>query len=342
MKVADTVYVRGHGTSVGVEKGALTVKPVEGERTRVPLTGVERVVLLGRARVSDQAMQRCTSRGIRIASLSRTGRLRYAIGPPTSGNVHLRVAQVRLHDDPRASLLIAQSIVAGKIFNSRAMIRRWRWDSNGLLQERLAAMEGQLGDRLQRVAMCPALDEVRGVEGDSARLYFKGLGAVLDEATTDFRFDSRSRRPPRTPTNALLSYCYGLLVNEACGAAAVVGLDDQIGFLHRLRPGRPSLALDLVEELRSPFADRFVVSAVRRRQVRLEHLRELPGGAWRLTDEGRDNLLGLWEQFRLVEENHQFLDRAVERWAIPHAQATLMARHLRGDLDAYPPWVRAA
>lgn len=342
MKIADTVYVRGHGTSVGVEKGALTVKPIDGTRTRVPLTGIENVVLLGRARVSDQAIQRCTSRGIRIASLSRSGRIRYAMTPNASGNVHLRVAQVRAFDEPDASLQIARAIVAGKIANSRAMIQRWRWDTSGLLRKRLGAMADQLGDRLQRVEFCADLDEARGVEGDAARLYFKAMGSVLGESTDDFRFDHRSRRPPRTPANALLSFCYGLLVNEICGAAAVVGLDEQIGFLHRLRPGRPSLALDLVEELRAPFADRFVVGSVRRRQLRLEHLQQLPGGAWRLTDEGRDHLLELWEQFRLVDEHHPFLDRQIERWTIPITQATLMARHLRGDLDAYPPWIRLA
>lgn len=340
MRVADTVYVQGYGTAVGVEKGALTIKPTDGDRVRIPLEGIEQVVAVGRPRISDQALQRCQSRGIRVAALSRSGRLRYSIGPSTSGNVHLRVAQVRAFDDPGASFRIARALVAGKVANSRAVVARWAWDQDGTDRAQLDRIGEQLKDRIGRLGGCTDIDVVRGIEGDSARLYFKGVGAVLGSMPGEFHFDHRSRRPPRSATNALLSFCYGLLVNEACGGLAAVGLDDQVGFLHRLRPGRPSLALDLVEELRAPFADRFVVGALRRRQLRLEHLRELPGGAWRLTDEGRAEVLRLWEQFRSGTERHPFLSRTMERWAIPISQATLMARHLRGDLDAYPPWLK--
>ncbi len=342
MKLLDTVYVQGHGTRVGVEKGALTVQPRDEQRTRIPLEGIEQVVLLGRAKVTDQALYRCSAKGVRIASLSRSGRLRYSIGQPPGGNVMLRVAQLRAFDDASASLQLAKPIVGAKVANSRAMISRWSWDLAGGPRSRLRSLSEQQTDRLSGAYSCDDLDVLRGIEGDAARLHFKAVGVVLDASACDLRLDRRTRRPPLSPVNALLSFCYGLLVNESVGAAEAVGLDAQIGFLHRLRPGRPSLALDLVEEFRAPIADRFVVGTVRRRQLRLEHLVQLPGGVWKLTDDGRKVLLQLWEEFRRQPEPHLFLDRTVDRWALPTLQATLLARHLRGDLDEYPAWVRRA
>lgn len=339
MKIADTVYVADHGAKVGVEKSALTIRGRDSTKTRIPFSSIERIVILSRASISNQAMSRCTSAGIRIVAMHHSGRVRFVIGSPTSGNVLLRVAQVRVADCSQDSLGVAQNIVAGKVQNSRASLQRWSWDADGPDRDLLESLVEQLGSRLQSVPTAVDQDTVRGIEGDSARQYFKGMGNRLNCSETGFRFDRRSRRPPRDPANALLSFMYGLLVTEVIGALETVGLDPQIGFLHGLRPGRPSLALDLVEELRSPFADRFIVAAIRRRQLRLEHVTQIPGGAWRLTDEGRREILRLWEEYRRQEVPHLFLDRQVPRWTIPMTQATLLARFLRKDLDQYPPWI---
>lgn len=340
MKLTDSVYVTEHGTKIGVEKGALVVTSPEQNRTRVPLEGIEQVTLLCRARVTDEALARCTNRGIRVAALSRNGRIRWAVDAKPSGNVLLRVAQVRAFDDPEASLAIAKPIVGAKIANSRAAVMRWSWDAPQAARPFLARIAADLEASIAGIKFAPDLNGLRGIEGDAARSYFKAMGNVLNNGNHGFHFESRSRRPPRTPTNALLSFGYGLLVNEMVGATQAVGLDHQIGFLHRLRPGRPSLALDLVEELRSPIVDRLVIRSIRRRELVLADLEELPGGAWQLTDDGRRRFFGLWEKFRAESEEHPFLDRTVDRWALPQIQALLLARHLREDLDAYPPWIR--
>ena len=179
-------------------------------------------------------------------------------------------------------------------------------------------------------------DHVRGVEGDAARIYFRAVGQAV--ASSSLEFSTRTRRPPRDPVNAMLGFCYGLLVTECVGAAESVGLDYQMGFFHRPRAGRPSLALDLAEELRT-LTDRFVVSMIRRRQIGVDSFVHMPGGAVYLSDDGRTRLLEAWEEHKETEIRHQVLGRPVGRWALPSIQATLLARHLRGDLPAYPSFV---
>lgn len=342
MNLVNSLYISEHGAKIGVEKGAITVWLPEQGKTRVPMAGIERITLLGRASISNEAMARCTQAGIRIVAMHASGRFRFAVGGPSGGNVLLRVEQLRAFDQDERGLPIAQSIVAGKIQNSAQLVQRWLWESSGSSRELLARELAALNERAQRVRVATDFDTVRGIEGDAARQYFKAMGHYLSTVSSQFTFDRRSRRPPRDPMNALLSFGYGLLTTELIGAIEAVGLDHQIGFLHRLRPGRPSLALDLVEEFRSPLVDRFVVRCISRRQIRLEHLTQLPGGAWRLSDEGRRKYLGLWDEAKETPHPHLLLDREVPRWALPQVQATLLARHLRGDIGAYPPWIARA
>ena len=179
-------------------------------------------------------------------------------------------------------------------------------------------------------------DHIRGIEGDAARIHFRALEQVV--ATAELEFSARTRRPPRDPVNAMLSFCYGLVVTECTGALESVGLDYQMGFFHRPRAGRPSLALDLAEELRA-LTDRFVVSLVRRRQIGPAGFEYTPGGGVYLRDDARTALIKAWEDHKEAEIPHRILGRPVGRWAIPSVQATLLARHLRGDLTAYPPFV---
>ncbi|MFV0256821.1 MAG: CRISPR-associated endonuclease Cas1 [Acidimicrobiales bacterium] len=338
MKLRDTVYVADHRARVGVEKGALRIKTPDGDSARIPLEGVERLVLLGRSSISNTVMAECTRRAIRISAVSRSGRIRFVVGGPVGGNVLLRVAQVRAADSSTWGLAMARTIVSAKIHNSRQVLLRWSWDLAGSDATFVSGLAERLTARIGALGAASDLDTVRGVEGDAARLHFKALGYVLSARRLDVGLDHRNRRPPRDPVNAMLSFAYGLLTTEAIGAAETVGLDPQIGFLHGLRPGRPSLALDLIEEMRAPLADRFVVGAIARRQIRLEHLEQIPGGAWRLTDDGRRMFLDLWEQFRARSVGHPYLDRDVPIWALLNTQAMLLARHLRGDLDAYPAW----
>jgi CRISPR-associated protein Cas1 len=226
--------------------------------------------------------------------------------------------------------------VAGKIQNSRRVVGRWRRDASGVLASALETRHEVLTERAGRVASAESFHYLLGIEGDAARAHFTALGMAV--SGSQFSFTARRRRPPRDPVNAMLGFAYGLLVSEVTGAIQAVGLDHQLGFLHRPRSGRPSLALDLVEEFR-PLADRFVVSRVRRRQCGPEDFETTPGGAVYLTDGGRRAFLEAWDDHRSQTLRHRLLDRDVERWALPAVQATLLARCLRGDLPGYPPFV---
>ena len=266
-----------------------------------------------------------------------SGALRFVVNGPTSGNVHLRTAQFETVVDEKRSLTAAKSVVAAKLQNSRRVVGRWARDEKGAdVADQLASRSTQIAARISRLAEARSANSVRGIEGDAARIYFRAMRLAL--ASSELEFSGRTRRPPRDPINALLGFCYGMLVTECIGAAQSVGLDYQMGCFHRPRAGRPSLALDLAEELRA-ISDRFVVSLVRRRQIGPEDFDRSPGGAVYLSDHGRTRLLPAWEKHKESEVQHQLLRRPVERWALPSVQATLLARHFRGDLPAYPPFV---
>ncbi len=336
MRYLSTVYVRNHRARVQHRRGALLVSLPDGSQ-RVPLEAIDAVVLLGGAQVTTQALEACVRRGVRVAALQMSGAVRFVVQGATGGNVHLRTALFRAAMDDARSLMLSKAIVAAKLQNSRRIVERWSRDEpNATERDSLATRGAQIRDRIARLADADTADRVRGVEGDAARIYFRAVGQAV--ASSGLGFSARTRRPPRDPVNALLGFCYGLLVTECVGAAETVGLDHQMGFFHRPRAGRPSLALDLAEELRA-LTDRFVVSMIRRRQIGPDSFVHMPGGAVYLSDDGRTHLLTAWEEHKEAEIQHRVLGRPVGRWALPSIQATLLARHLRGDLPAYPPFV---
>ena len=336
MRYLSTVYVRDHTARIGHRRGSLMVKQ-ESETTRIPLSSIDSVVLLGSGQISTDALAACVKREIRVASLRRSGAMRFVVGGPLSGNVHLRIAQHEAVLSEEHSLAIARSLVAAKLQSSRAMLMRWSRDAeNPSHQQGLNRRADMVAERISRVPGAGSADLLRGLEGDAARIYFGGLGQHL--ADFGLRFSARTRRPPRDPVNSLMSFCYGLLTTELVGALNAVGLDHQLGFLHRPRAGRPSLALDLAEEMR-PLTDRFAVALLTRRQLGARHFVRTPGGAVYLEDDGRDIVLKSWEAHKEKSIPHRILRRPVDRWALPTVQATLMARHLRGDLRHYPPFV---
>ncbi len=336
MRYLNTLYVRDHRARIGYRRGSLVVSSPEG-RQRVPLEAIDKVILLGGAQVTMQALNGCVRRGVRVAALRRNGAVRFLVHGATSGNVHLRTALFRAMSDTGRSLELARATVAAKLQNSRKVVGRWSRDEESPEgRQSLADRSEQIRQRIARLVDARTGDHIRGIEGDAARIHFRALELVL--ATADLTFSSRTRRPPRDPVNAMLSFCYGLLVTECTGALESVGLDYQVGFFHRPRAGRPSLALDLAEELRAP-TDRFVVSLVRRRQIRPDDFEYTPGGGVYLGDSARTALIKAWEEHKEITIRHSILGRPVGRWAIPSVQATLLARHLRGDLSAYPPFV---
>ena len=336
MRYLSTVYVRDHQARVRHRRGSLLVSSPEGSQ-RIPLEAIDAVIMLGGAQVTSQALEACVRRGVRIAALRMGGAVRFVVGGATSGNVHLRTAQYRAVTNDTHSLALARSIVGAKLQNSRRVVDRWARDSRDpYVASQLAARAGLIVERIPRLGTAGNLEHVRGIEGDAARIYFGALAQVV--AGHNLGFFARNRRPPRDPVNAMLGFCYGLVVTELIGALESVGLDYQMGFFHRPRSGRPSLALDLAEEMR-PLTDRFVVSLVRRRQVSSDSFVRTPGEAVYLSESGRTNLIKAWEAHKETEVEHRIVGRRVGRWALPSVQATLLARHLRGDLPAYPPFV---
>ena len=336
MRYLNTAYIRDHRAKVGHRRGALVVSSPDSAQ-KIPLEAIEAIVLLGGGQMTSQALAACVRRGVRVTALNPGGSIRFVVGATTSGNVHLRTALYRAVLDNDHALQLAKVIVAAKLQNSRKVVARWARDAKEASEsEGLAERARQLLDRVGRVPSAANPNKLRGIEGDGARVYFRAVHQALSNA--HLGFSARTRRPPRDPVNALLGFLYGLLVSEFVGAVESVGLDHQMGFFHRPRSGRPSLALDLSEELRA-LTDRFVVSLVRRKQMGPEDFTRMPGGGVYLTDDARPRLIRLWEQQKEEEIEHQVLGKKVGRWAIPAIQATLLARHLRGDLPAYPPFV---
>jgi CRISPR-associated protein Cas1 len=337
-----TLYVVDHSARVRIRKGNVVVER-SAHGTRVPIETLDAVVLLGRAEVTNDALGELVKRGIRVSAVSKGGRLRFALGGPVSGNVLLRVAQHEAVGDLEHRLQLCREIVAGKLQNCRRMMLRWAWDAKdqatrSTIRANIEVVEARLGS----LGSATDGDTIRGLEGDATRRYFKALASHLGSSGAALTFQRRTRRPPRDAVNALLSFVYGLVLAEVVGALDAVGLDPQVGYLHHLRPGRPSLALDLVEELRPSVADRFAVSLITRNRIGPGDFERQAGDAVYLGDAGRRRLLRYYDEYRSLEVTHPLLDRQILSAQIPGVQATLLARHLRGDLSSYPPYVLAS
>lgn len=338
MRLLNTVYLVDHRVTARHRHGSLLVT-TDDKTQRIPLEGIDHVAILGGATLTLEAITACVEHGVRVSCHQRNGRIKWTASPPTSGNVRLRMNHYAAAGSPDQRLALSKVIIAAKLQSSRRVLMRWTRDNSGTLRAQLERRTKRIEIALQRVRQAPTEDHLRGTEGDGARAFFAGMGAVL--ADSPLAFTLRTRRPPRDPVNAMMSFGYALATTELVGALDGVGLDPQIGFLHRPRPGRPALALDLLEELR-PLIDRFVVGVCRRHQIGPEEFTNTPGGATYLSDTGRRRFLSLWEAHKADTIRHPLLDREVERWSLPQVQATLLARHLRGDLLLYPPFILGA
>lgn len=339
-KLLNTVYVTTEGAALKKD-GENLVAEVEGvEKARVPLHMLASVVAFGPILISPALIGICSERGITLVLMDRVGRFQARIEGPVSGNVLLRRAQYRLADSADD---IVRSLVIGKVANQRAVIRRALRDYGDEMAPPARAALETTTDRmtmiLRRVQLSDAtIDEMRGSEGEAANLYFAGFDHLIRSPDPELHWTARSRRPPLDSMNALLSFLYTLLTHDCRSAAEAVGLDPAVGFLHRDRPGRPSLALDLMEELRAPLADRLALSLVNRRQLRAADFHKLESGAVLLTDDARKLVLTAWQERKREERQHPFLQEKAPFGLVPYLQAQMLARHLRGDIDAYPPW----
>lgn len=338
-KLLNTLYVTTEGAALRKD-GENVVVDVEGaERARAPMHMLASVVTFGAVLISPPLMQACAARGIVIVLLDRAGRFQARVEGPISGNVLLRRQQYRVSDAPAQ---VVKSLLAGKVANQRAVLQRAMRDyGEETPSEVRSAVEAAIArfvGILRGIEACDEVERFRGMEGEAAQLYFGVFDHLVRSPDPEIAFRGRSRRPPRDPVNALLSFLYTLLTHDCRSAAESVGLDPAVGFLHRDRPGRPSLALDLMEELRPVLADRLALSLLNRRQLRAKDFRFQETGAVLLTDEARRSVLAAWQERKKDERKHPFLEERAPLGLMPFLQAQLLARHLRGDLDAYPPY----
>jgi CRISPR-associated protein Cas1 len=336
----NTLYVTTQGAYLGKDGETVVVRADQELLLRVPLLTLGSVVCFGRVSCSPALMAACAERDVAIAFLSEQGRFLARVVGETSGNVLLRREQYRRADNPTATLDIARSIIAGKLANSRTVLLRGARDRAASDDaQTLTAGAARMSAFLTALESASTLDEARGLEGAAAREYFAAFDSLVAQQREAFAFTTRSRRPPRDPINALLSFVYTLLLHDVTAALECHGLDPAVGFLHRDRPGRVGLALDVMEEFRSWLADRLVLTLINLKQVSASDFTVGETGGVTMTDSARKTVLVAYQKRKQDELTHPFLDEKTTVGLLPSIQALLLARYLRGDLDAYPPFV---
>ena len=330
---SEDVYLSLVGENVVASRGQQAV-------ARSPLHILSGIVSFSYAGASPALMGACAARDVSLAFCTPRGRFLARVTGGSSGNVLLRRDQYRAADDPGPCCRLARNMIFGKVYNARWSIERTRRD-HGLRvdDEALAAASAQLRDLLPQIQSETSLDSLRGLEGAGATAYFSVFDQLILGEKPLFAFESRNRRPPMDPVNALLSFAYSLLTHDCASALESVGLDAYVGFLHRDRPGRTSLALDLMEELRPCLADRFVLTLINNRVLSKSHFKFRENGAVYLDDSGRKTFLQHWQDRKKVELTHPYLREKVPWGLVPYLQALLLARTLRGDLEDYPPFL---
>ncbi len=338
-KLLNTLYITSRDYYLSLDGENVVITQNKKEIGRLPLHNLEAVVTCGYAGASPALMEKCAADNISMTFLSSSGRFRAKVTGKAYGNILLRRTQYRMADNEKTALEIARNFIIGKIYNERSVINRAIRDySERLDTEKLSRVSGQLKDILQAVKEVKTMEELRGHEGEAALRYFSQFDQLILQQKKDFSFDVRNRRPPLDNVNALLSFTYSLLTGMCVAALESVGLDPYAGFMHTDRPGRCSLALDLLEELRAPYADRFVLSCINKKIVDAGDFEQKENGAVLLSESGRKKYLSAWQNKKAEKLTHPYLQESIEWGLVPYAQAMLLARFVRGDLDGYPPF----
>ncbi len=339
-KHLNTLFVTSQGSYLSKEGETVVVKTDGEVRLRVPIHTIAGIVCFGNVGCSPYLMGFCAENDVAISFLSEHGRFLARVQGPASGNVLLRREQYRKADDPKVSAETASFILSGKIANSRTVLQRAIRDhAPSIAEQEVRAAVLRLTRHLEGIQQERSLDDLRGIEGDAAHNYFDVFNHLIVAQKESFSFHDRNRRPPMDNVNCLLSFIYTLLMHDIRSALESVGLDPAVGFLHRDRPGRPSLALDVMEEFRPFIADRLVLSLINLKQVQNKGFKKMDSGAVIMTDDARKTVLVAYQERKQEELSHPFLDEKVRIGMLFHIQALLMARYLRGDLDGYPPFI---
>lgn len=339
-KLLNTLFVTSEDAYLTLEGENIVVNRGKAEAARFPLHTLAEIISFSYAGASPALMGECAKRNIGLALCTPRGRFLCRVSGESSGNVLLRREQYRVADDPQQSCRMARMSIFGKLYNSRKSIERTLRDHALRVDaEALRGASDNLAALLPKVRAENDMAVLRGLEGSGAQSYFDVFDQLILSRKETFRFDGRNRRPPLDPVNALLSFAYSLLTNDCASALESVGLDSYVGFMHRDRPGRRSLALDLMEELRPCFADRFVLTAINNRVFDEGDFSYQEDGAVLLTEKGRKTFLKSWQEKKQEQLTHPFLEEKLPWGMVPYAQALLLARTLRGDLEEYPPFL---
>lgn len=339
-KLLNTLFITTDGAWVHKDRETVVVE-IEGKRAlQLPLLALSNIYCFGRVSMSPQFMHSCSERGIGIAFYSGYGRFQARVQGPQTGNVLLRREQYRWADNQEKSADIARYIIAAKIANSRAVLQRFlRNNPESGISDTLKTVIGDLKYVLTGLEHTFELDVLRGKEGEAANSYFGVFDHLITKQKDDFRFVSRNRRPPKDPVNALLSFIYAVILQDCASALEGVGLDPYVGFLHRDRPGRQSLALDMLEEFRAYLGDRLTLSLINLNQINKSDFMFAENGAVLLAEDSRKTLLTEYQKRKQETIKHPILNETVKIGLLFHIQALLLARFIRGDLDYYPAFI---
>ncbi len=339
-KLLNTLYVTSPDTYLSLDGENIVILKENVEVRRLPLHNLEGIVAFGYTGASPALMGACAKRGISLSFMTQSGKFLARVVGENYGNVTLRKSQYRFSDSEERSVYIAKNLIIGKVFNARWIVERATRDYPLRLDvEKLKRVSQFMAKTIESISQCECLDQLRGLEGEAASQYFSVVDDLILQQKDQFFFKNRNKRPPLDNVNAMLSFVYTLLAHDAAGALETVGLDAYVGFLHRDRPGRISLALDMMEELRPIFADRFVLSLINKKVVNGSGFIQKENGAVIMDDNTRKIILSSWQERKQETIKHPFLDEKIEWGLVPYVQAMLLARYIRGDLDEYPPFL---
>ncbi len=341
-KHLNTLYITSDDAYVRKEQETFVVETKDGDGNwkkvfQAPINTIENIVCFGFKPLTPQLMAFCAERNVGISYLTEQGKFLARVYGAQKGNVLLRKAQYYISEDEKESLKIARNIVAAKIHNSRNLLQR-HLRNHPTDDNKINEVIDLLGKRINMIKESTSLNELRGYEGECASLYFGVLSDLIVSQKEDFKFTYRSKRPPLDPANALLSFIYSILANDVRSALETIGLDPQVGFLHQIRPGRPSLALDIMEEFRAYIGDRIMLNLINLNQVTIKDFEFRESGEVRISERARKELLVAYQKRKQEEITHPLLGEKMTIGLLPHIQSQLLARYIRGDIEEYPPF----
>lgn len=337
-KHLNTLYITSDDAYVRKERETFVVEINNQKVFQAPIQSIENIVCFGFKALTPQIMAFCAENNVGISYLSEYGKFLARVYGAQQGNVLLRKAQYAISENELESLKIAKPIIAAKVSNYRNLLLRHQRNHPDNCSDAVTTSSDIMGSRLNNIKNTVTLDELRGYEGECANLYFGALSSLITAQQEDFKFEQRTKRPPLDPANALLSFLYAILANDVRSALETVGLDPQVGFLHQDRPGRPSLALDIMEEFRAYLGDRVMLNLINLKQVTIKDFDIRESGEVRMSDEARKTLLTTYQKKKQEEITHPFLGEKMTIGLLPHIQAQLLARYIRGDIENYPPF----